>query len=83
MRKGELTLSNVRLSDTGTYTCRVSSDLYSKSETVKVVVGSKPYFVSDAELLIDFDEGFVAFLDCKAGGEPVPQVCISLIYSYR
>lgn len=71
-------LDNVKVSDGGIYTCRVSNFAGSNSESIRVVVGYKPTFIAEAETLINLNVGMPALLDCAAKGEPRPQVGIIL-----
>nr|XP_026491833.1 hemicentin-1-like [Vanessa tameamea] len=74
LKEGNLYLSNAQLSDSGIYTCRLSTFWSSESYNKNVVVGFKPEFNSDYKKNINFKEGTVETLDCTAKGEPTPTV---------
>ncbi|XP_028169127.1 hemicentin-1-like isoform X2 [Ostrinia furnacalis] len=67
-------LEDIKVTDAGIYTCRVSNFNGADSESIRVVVGYKPVFESEVETVINFSEGMPAVLNCEARGEPEPQV---------
>ncbi|XP_046970806.1 hemicentin-1-like [Vanessa cardui] len=73
-KEGNLILSNAQLSDSGVYTCRISTFWSSDSYNKNVVVGFRPEFNSDYRKIIKFKEGTAETLDCTAKGEPTPTV---------
>ncbi|XP_050355253.1 hemicentin-1-like [Nymphalis io] len=73
-KEGRLILSNAQLSDSGVYTCRLSTFWSSDSYAKKVVVGFKPEFTSNFRKNIKYNEGITETLDCSAKGEPAPTV---------
>ncbi|XP_026323130.1 hemicentin-1-like [Hyposmocoma kahamanoa] len=72
--KGELRLENVQTTDSGIYTCRVSTFEKARNANVQVTVGSKPRFLNPADKHIEFLDGFTAVMDCNVEGNPEPQV---------
>ncbi|CAH2979360.1 unnamed protein product [Chilo suppressalis] len=72
--EGELTLRNIKVSDAGIYTCRVCTFSQSTSSAVRVIVGTPPSFVDEAELSLNFEANTPTFLDCQSYGEPAPEV---------
>ncbi|CAG9782573.1 unnamed protein product [Diatraea saccharalis] len=72
--EGELTLRNVKISDAGIYTCRVSTFSESTSKSTRLIVGSAPTFIGDTELTINYEDNIPTFLDCEAFGEPTPEI---------
>ncbi|XP_063366378.1 hemicentin-2-like [Cydia amplana] len=72
----DLVLHDVTESDSGTYTCRVSSvDRPAQSDSTRVEVGFEPRFdYPDDEKNIAFKYGELATMDCTATGVPEPKV---------
>ncbi|XP_047998506.1 hemicentin-2-like [Leguminivora glycinivorella] len=72
----DLILHDVIESDSGTYTCRVSSvDRPAQSGSTRVEVGIEPRFdYPDDEKNIAYKYGEVATMDCTASGVPEPEV---------
>ncbi|XP_061717385.1 hemicentin-2-like [Cydia pomonella] len=72
----DLALHDVSESDSGTYTCRVSSvDRPAQSGSTRVEVGFEPRFdYPDDEKNIAFKYGELVTMDCTASGVPEPKV---------
>ncbi|XP_052744750.1 hemicentin-1 isoform X2 [Bicyclus anynana] len=74
MNISDLVINNAQISDTGFYSCRVSNFEKSLSSHTKVIVGYKPRFTYEDDTDIDFSEGSITVLSCKAEGQPEPWV---------
>lgn len=72
--RNELRLENVKMSDSGVYTCRVSTFEKARNTNVQVTVGFKPRFLYPEDKHIEYEEGLAAVMDCKAEGIPKPEV---------
>ncbi|CAG5054402.1 unnamed protein product [Parnassius apollo] len=71
---GELVLTNIKISDDGLYTCRVSTFSGSTSATKRVIVGYKPSFITEEDEYVEFFDGREAYLSCAADGDPMPKI---------
>ncbi|CAH2087946.1 unnamed protein product [Euphydryas editha] len=71
---GELTIPEIKISDSGLYSCRVSNFISSHSTHKMILVGHKPQFYTNEETDIEFYEGAVTVLECSASGYPTPTV---------
>lgn len=70
----ELRLENVKTTDSGIYTCRLSTFEKARNENVQVTVGSKPRFLNSLHKQIEFADGLAAVMDCNVEGNPKPKV---------
>ena len=66
---------NAKLSDSGIYTCRVSTFMQSDSSHKKITVGRKPQFLTDEETEIEYKEGSTVILGCDAISDTELKVC--------
>lgn len=80
--KNELHLENVKTTDSGIYTCRVSTFEKARNANVQVTVGSKPRFVHPVDKHIEFMQGLAAVMDCNVKGNPEPEVGLIELYLF-
>ncbi|XP_052121431.1 hemicentin-1 isoform X3 [Frankliniella occidentalis] len=77
-----LVMTEIQLSDAGTYTCKALNPVGSVNRSIYLVVQDPPHIVGESVMELVANVGDVVRLPCDATGEPSPEFIWSHNYDY-